>query len=314
MDLLAGLHVFVRVVEIGSFSAVAREINTSHSAVTRQISQLEAHFNARLLHRTTRRLSLTDDGSILLDHARRVLQEAAAMEGQLGQQRASPTGQVRVGLPVSIALFIMPRLSALLRQYPGLSVDLVVDDQIRDMVESQVDVSFRAGQIADSSLIARGLGSFRWVFVASPDYLSRAGEPETPEDLIRHECIVHGTNANRTIWRFGTDDEPLSVKINGALMVNESEVARRAALAGHGIARMSVLHAVDDIREGRLVQVLTDFPTVPVPMQLVYPSRRHLAPRTRVVMDFLAEQIESAKSMMKDVSMKHTRNDIAEAR
>ncbi len=176
MDLLAGLHVFVRVVEIGSFSAVAREINASHSAVTRQIGQLEDHFSVRLFHHASpRRLSLTDDGSILLDHARRMLEEAAAMEGQLGQHRASPTGHVRVALPVVVALYIMPRLSLLLREYPGLSIDLVVDDQIRDMVESQADVAFRAGQIVDSSLIARSLGSFRWVFVASPDYLRRAG-------------------------------------------------------------------------------------------------------------------------------------------
>ena len=298
MDLLAGLHVFVRVVEIGSFSAVAREINASHSAVTRQIGQLEDHFSVRLFHRTTRRLSLTDDGSILLDHARRMLEEAAAMEGQLGQHRASPTGHVRVALPVAVALYIMQRLSLLLRQYPGLSIDLVVDDQIRDMVESQADVAFRAGQIVDSSLIARSLGSFRWVFVASPDYLRRAGEPTTPEDLTMHECIVQGTSSNRTIWQFGDAAEPLSVKINGALSVNESEVARRAALAGHGIARMAGLHAADDIREGRLVQVLTDYRTVPVPISLVYPSRRHLAPRTRVVMEFLAEQIAEAKTII----------------
>jgi DNA-binding transcriptional LysR family regulator len=298
MNLLAGLHVFVRVVELGSFSAVAREINASHSAVTRQIGQLEDHFSVRLFHRTTRKLGLTDDGSILLDHARRMLEDAAAMEGQLGQQRVSPKGQVRVALPGAVALYIVPRLSLLLRRYPGLSVDLVVDDKIHDLVETQTDIAFRVGQNADSTLIARSLGSFRWVFVASPEYLRRAGEPKTPEELTSHECIIQSTMANRAIWRFGTDEAPLSIRVSGALMVNESEVARRAVLAGHGIARVSGLLAIDDIREGRLVPVLADFRTAPVPIYLVYPSRRHLAPRTRVVMEFLAEQLTDAAVMM----------------
>ena len=151
----------------------------------------------------------------------------------------------------------------------------------------------------DSSLIARSLGSFRWVFVASPDYLRRAGEPKTPEDLTAHECIVQSTTSDRAIWQFGTDEAPRSIRVSGALITNESEVARRAVLAGHGIARVSGLLAIDDIREGRLIPVLTDFPTAPVPIYLVYPSRRHLAPRTRVVMEFLTEHLSDAATVMR---------------
>lgn len=300
MDLFAGLRSFARVAELGSFAAVAREANTNHSAVTRQIGHLEEHFGARLFHRTTRRLSLTDDGSILLDHARRILEDAASMEDQLGGRRLSPTGRVRVGMPVAVAMFIVTRLPALLRKYPGLSVDLVVDDYVRDMVDAQIDIAIRggrnqlrAGPNGDSSLIARVLGSFPSILVAAPEYINRAGEPKTPEDLKRHECIVQGTTQdNRAIWRFGSECEPWSVQINGTLAVDEAEVARRAALTGYGIARMPGIHVIDDIREGRLVRVLAEFPPTPVPIHMVYPTRRHLAPRVRVVMEFLAEQME----------------------
>ncbi len=301
MDLLASLRVFIRVVEVGSFSAVAREISTNHSSVTRQISQLEAHFGARLFQRTTRRLSLTADGTILVDHARRLLEDARAMESQLGAQRVSPTGLVRVGLPVSAGLYIATRLPVLLREYPGLSVELLVDDQIREVVEAQIDVAVRVGRIDDSSLMARRLGTVQYLFVASPAYLARAGIPAVPEDLSLHECVVHGPSATRMTWVFGTSAAPRPVRIRGSLIVNESEVARRAAVAGHGIARLTGINVIDDIQTGRLVRLLVHFPMEPLPVHLVYPTRRHLAPRTRLVMDFMAEQMTGALAALADI-------------
>ena len=290
LDLLAGLRAFVRVAEIGSFSAVAREANTSQSAITRQVGQLEEHFGVRLFHRTTRRLSLTEDGGVLLDHARRLLEDADAMQEQVGQNSSLPTGNVRVGLPVSMALLLVTRLPALLAQYPGLSVELLAQDQTQDMVEAQMDLAVRAGPNVDSSLITRGLGTFHWIFVASPDYLARAGIPATPDDLMRHECIVRTPAQVHGQWQFEVDGQAHTVAITGAVSVNESAVARRAALAGLGIARLDEIHVHDDLRAGTLVQVLGDYPTAPVPLYLVYPSRRNLARRTRVVMEFLVAQ------------------------
>jgi DNA-binding transcriptional LysR family regulator len=298
MDLIGGLRAFVRVAESGSFSAVAREINASQSAVTRQIAQLEDQFNVRLFNRTTRRLSLTGDGEALIEHARHLLDEADALEEKLGRQQASPAGLVRVGLPVAAALFVAQRLPILLQRHPGLSIDLVVDDQRHDMVDSRLDVALRGGENADSSLIARGLGSFRWVTVASPEYIRRAGEPSTPEDLEQHECILQGPVASRRTWRFQLDGGESVVRVNGSMGVDESEVARRIALAGHGIVRLSAIQVVDDIRAGTLIRLLPAYRSAPVPLHLVYPSRRYLAPRIRVVMDFLSGQIESVRTML----------------
>ena len=149
MDLFAGLQAFVRVAEIGSFSAVARESATSQSAITRLVGQLEEHFGVRLFHRTTRRLSLTEEGTALLEHGRRLLADADAMQEQVGRNSTQPTGLVRVGLPVSMALLLVPRLPVLLAQYPGLSVELLAQDQMQDLVEAQMDLAVRAGPNAE---------------------------------------------------------------------------------------------------------------------------------------------------------------------
>jgi len=290
VDLIAGLRAFVRVVELGSFSAVARETNTSQSAITRLVGQLEEHFGVRLFHRTTRRLSLTEEGMALLDHARRLLADADAMQEQVGASSTQPTGLVRVGLPVSMALLLVPRLPVLFAQYPGLSVELLAQDQMQDLVEAQMDLAVRAGPNVDSSLMTRALGTFHWLFVASPDYIARAGTPATPEDLRHHTCIVRTPSLVHGQWRFTVGGEERAVEVHGAVSVNESAVARRAALAGLGIARLDELHVHDDLQSGALVQVLADYPTAPVPLYLVYPSRRNLARRTRVVMEFLVSQ------------------------
>ena len=177
MDLIGGLRSFIRVVETGSFSAVSRESNVSQSAVTRQIAQLEQHFGARLFHRTTRRLSLTDDGQGLLAHARHLVEAADEMEAALGRQSSSPTGLVRVGTSVAGGLFLAPRLPMLLARHPGLKVELVMRDQFSDMVEERLDLAWRSGDIADASLVVRRVGQLGRAVVAAPIYLERHGAP-----------------------------------------------------------------------------------------------------------------------------------------
>ncbi len=168
MDLLRALGTFVRVVETGSFSAVARETGTSHSAATRLISQLEDHYGVRMFHRTTRRLSLTEDGQDLLNHARHLLEATQEMEATLGRQGASPTGLVRIGIPPAVATLLVPQLPRLFQRYPGLSVELVVGDRFGDLIQERLDLALSRGQPADSSLVARAIGSFGRVLVAAP--------------------------------------------------------------------------------------------------------------------------------------------------
>ena len=157
MDLITGLHTFIRVVETGSFSAVAREENSSQSAVTRQVAQLEEHFGVRLFHRTTRRLSLTDEGQDLVGRARHLLEEAEDLEDTFGKDGGSPTGLVRIGIPVGAAMLMMPEFSGLLNKYPGLAIELVVSEQMDDLVAERLDLALRFGQSADTSLVSRAL-------------------------------------------------------------------------------------------------------------------------------------------------------------
>ena len=197
MDLLRALNTFDRIVETGSFSAVARETNSCQSAVTRLIGQLEAHFGLRLFHRTTRHLSLSEDGRDLLSHARQLLEMAEDMEGALGRHRTSPTGLVRVGLSAGASILLVPRMRLLFERYPDLSLELVVRDNFGDLVEERLDVAMQTGQPSDSSVIARVVGTFGRVLVAAPAYLERYGAPSHPTDLARCACIVHDTGPTR---------------------------------------------------------------------------------------------------------------------
>ena len=298
MDLIAALRAFDRVVQTGSFSAVARENRTSQSAVTRLIAQLEEHFGVRLLHRTTRRLSLTDDGRALLAHARQVLEAADDMEVGLGRQSGSVQGVVRVGTSVAGGLFLAPRLPELLARHPGLSVDLVVQDRLGDMIEDRLDLAWRSGEIADSSLVARQIGRLGRAAVAAPIYLERHGAPSSPEDLSRHDCLVHEVGSDSDVWRFTGPDGLIDVKVTARFRANDSEAVRFATRAGYGISLLPELTVLNDLRAGRMYRLLVDYPSQVVPVHLVYPSRRNLAPRTRVVMDFMVEQARKVPELL----------------
>jgi len=299
MDVLGALRAFVRVTETGSFSAVAREAHTSQSAVTRLIAQLEQHFGVRLFHRTTRRLSLTDDGQALLGHARHVIETAEQMELAVGAQSGSPRGLVRLGTSIASGLFLATRLPTLLARYPGLSVEMVMRDQPSDMIEERLDLAFRSGEVTDTSLVARRVGQLGRAVVAAPLYLERHGAPSTPDDLAQHACLIHDVTAEPDIWRFTGPDGPLSVRVSGAFLANDSEAVRRAARAGHGIALLPEIQLIDDWRTGRLFRLLEDYPSQRAPAYIVYPSRRNLAPRTRVVMDFLVEQTREINALLR---------------
>ncbi len=300
MDLLRALGTFVRVVETGSFSAVARETGTSHSAATRLIGQLEDHFGVRLIHRTTRRLSLTEDGQDLLNHARHLLETSQEMEAALGQQRASPSGLVRVGIPPAVATLVVPRLPAVFQRYPRLTVELLVGDRFGDLVEERLDLALLRRQPGDASVVARVIGAFGRIPVAGPAYLERHGAPLYPSDLTQHSCIVHDTGPDSARWRFTGPEGPIDVQVAGPLRSDNSEVVHRAALAGYGIALLPESQVVDDIRAARLYRLLGDFPSGRDQVFLVYPSRRHLPPRTRVMIDFLVELARAEEARLAD--------------
>ena len=313
MDLLGSLGVLVRVVETGSFSAVARERELSQAAVARQISQLEDHFGVRLFHRTTRKLSLTDDGERLLGLARPVLDGVEGMEAALGQQSASPVGLVRVGVTVAASRILSLRLPALLASHPGLKVELVVGDRLGDMIEERLDLAMRIGEITDASLVARRSGTAARVAVAAPSYIKRHGEPSRPADLANHTCIVHDVGPASDVWTFVTPDGPKDFRVSGGFLANDVRAAHLAARTGYGIAYLGLLEVFDDLRNGTLVRVLSDYPAAGVPFSLVYPSRRHLAPRTRVVLDFIWEEVRQIQAQLATCSKSALRKRRAEA-
>lgn len=302
MDLLGALGILVRVVETGSFSAVARERELSQAAVARQVSQLEEHFGVRLFHRTTRKLSLTDDGEMLLGLARPVLDGVDGLEAALGRQRGSPIGLVRVGVTVAASRLLAQRLPILLADHPGLKVELVVGDRLGDMIDERLDLAMRVGEIKDASLVARRSGTAVRVVAAAPSYIKRHGEPSSPADLANHTCIVHGVGPNSDVWTFVTPDGSKDFRVSGGFLANDVRAVHLAARTGYGIAYLALFEVADDLRNGRLVRVLRDFPAPGVPFSLVYPSRRHLAPRTRLVIDFIWEQVRQVEAELATAS------------
>jgi DNA-binding transcriptional LysR family regulator len=291
-DLITLFRTFARVAEAGSFTSVAVERNTSQPTISRQIAALEAHLGCLLFQRTTRSLTLTDDGRVLYDHALRSLEALNEAEGAVGRRKGKPSGTLRLACAVVFGrLHVVPRLPRFLARYPDLSVDLVMHDGFTDLIEEGIDLAIRVGDIRDPGLIARRIGTTRRVVVATPDYLARRDAPRVPQDLSGHDCIVYARLATGSNWTFATPDGTIHVPISGRLRVNSTEGLRAAVLAGIGIAYVPVWHFVEqEIETGRLVRLLPDHEPRPQPISAVYPSRRYLSPKVRTMIDYLAAE------------------------
>jgi len=286
------MRVYVRVAEARSFSAVARELGTTQPAVSRQVAALEEHLGARLIQRTTRSLTLTEDGRDLLGHARRVLDAVEEAESAVGRRHTLPGGLVRLATPATFGrLYVAPRITRLLERYPELSVDLRMSDAVVDLVADGVDVAIRASAVVDSSLVARKIGSARRITVASEACLAAHGEPSHPSDLAALPCIIfHGGQASPTDWHFDGPDGAVGVSVSGRFRTNSSEALREAVLGGLGFAVLPTWYFTEEITSGRLRPVLTGWEPPRGAISAVYPSRRNLAPRTRAVIDFFVDE------------------------
>jgi DNA-binding transcriptional LysR family regulator len=291
MDLLLHFRTFVRVAELGGFSAAARALNTSQPAVSRQVADLEARLGARLLHRSSTGVALTDDGLALLDRARAALDAAEAAMDVLGAARGEVSGRVRLGAGVAFGrLHVVPRLAPLLARHPGLSVDLHLADGAADLVGDGLDATIRIGAITDPAVVARRIGMTRRAVVAAPGYLDRAGTPARPEDLARHECLLFTGLATGEAWPFQGADGPLLVPVRGRLRANSSEAVRAAVLAGMGLYLAPLWLFAEELRDGRVVAVLHDWTPTLLPIQAVFPTRRQVPSRVRAVVEYLAAE------------------------
>jgi DNA-binding transcriptional LysR family regulator len=291
MDMLAALAVFVRVTETGSFSAVAHEREITQSAVSRQVNALERELGVRLFQRTTRHLALTEDGQAVLDHAREVLAAVEATRDAAGLRRASPSGHVRLALPVFAASVVAARVPELLVRHPELELELISGDRDHDMIEERLDLWLRVGESMHASHVTRRLGATTLRVFASPGYVAARGEPERPQDLLAHDCIVQHRYGQDHLWRFTGPEGDTTVAVSGRFSADNSVAVLRAAVAGVGIALLNDALARPDIGAGRLRPLLTDYTPAGQPLTVVYPSRRNLAPRVRVVIDFVIEAV-----------------------
>jgi DNA-binding transcriptional LysR family regulator len=291
MDLLSAFRVFQRVAESGSFSAVAREMGTTQPAISRQIASLEEELGSRLIQRTTRRLTLTEDGRDLLSHVDRVLDAVDESLAAVGRGRGGASGLVRLGCSVTLGrLYIVPKMGRLLARYPELTVDLLLNDVRQDMIEDGLDLVIRGGEITDASLVARRIGSVGMIIVGSAAYLDRRGEPPDPAALAQHDCLIFDRWPTPRAWELEGPDGRVTTSVTGRFSSNSLEAMRQAVLADMGLAILPAYTLSDALAAGTVRPVLKRWQPPRVPLYAVYPSRRHLAPRTRAVIDFLLEE------------------------
>jgi DNA-binding transcriptional LysR family regulator len=288
MDTLEAMSVFVRVVERGTFSAVARELGTTQPTISKQISALEQRLGGRLIARSTRQLSLTDEGQRYYQQCRDILAAIDNAEHSFQTGREAVAGPLRVASSVSFGrLQLAPRLRGFLQVHPQVSVDLQLSDQNVDLLSEGVDVAIRIGELKDSNLIARQIGLTRRLTVASPAYLAQHPGPQTPEELAQHNCLLFTLLKQVDTWSF--DDGRYSVQVRGNVHSNNSEAIREMVLSGLGISLSPSWLYREDIDAGRVVQIMPKHTPSSLPIYAVFPANRRQSARVRTFVDFLAE-------------------------
>jgi DNA-binding transcriptional LysR family regulator len=292
MDRLRAFEVFATVVARGSFVGAADALNTSPANVTRYVAELEGYFGARLLNRTSRTLSLTESGEDFYERCRAILDEVAETEALVSSSALKPRGRLRINAPLSFGiLHLAPLWPEFLRQYPDVTLDVGLIDRVVDIVEEGYDLAIRIARAgAPASHSTRKLAASRNILCAAPDYVARRGAPQSPADLAGHACIGYTYAATGDDWQFYDGHGRLhSVRVSCALQSNNGDTARAAALAGHGIIWQPTFLVGEDLRAGRLVPLLPDYRMADIDVLAVYPSRRYLSGKVRVMVDFLVK-------------------------
>ncbi len=294
MDRFADMQMFVRVVETGSISAAAERLEVAKSAVSRRLAELENRLGAQLLHRTTRRLSLTDSGRAFFERAQTILADLDEAEAAVSQAHTALKGRLRVALPLSFGLLhLAPLIEEFMALHPDVEFDLDFNDRQIDLMQEGFDLAIRIANLPDSSLIARRLAPVRHLLSASPAYLARHGTPTRPEDLQHHVCLAYSNLANPGVWHYRTPDGIAgSVQVPFKLKANNGDFLCQAALAGHGLILHPTFYLRDALQSGALVPVLTDIVWPELNAYAVYPPTRHLSSRVRALVDFLAKRFE----------------------
>ena len=292
MDRFQALTAFARVVETGSFARAAERLGVSVSSVSRQVSDLEAHLSARLLNRTTRRISLTEAGQAFYERCVQLLADLEEAEGAMSAASIVPRGTLRL---TSSATFgtrhLAPAIAAFAAQHAQMRFDVELSERVVDLVDEGFDLAVRVGATGSQNLVGRRIGATRLVCCAAPSYLARHGEPRKPEDLATHACLTYEYTPNRNVWHFrDRQGRERDVRIAGPVHANNGRFLEALAAEGVGIAREPDFIVGPDVGAGRLRPILRAFEPPPLPIYVVYPSRRHLSAKVRAFADFLVER------------------------
>jgi DNA-binding transcriptional LysR family regulator len=290
MDRFLEMKVFVAVVEAGSFTAATQVLGMSKAAVSRYVGELEERLGLRLLHRTTRKLSPTTEGEIFYARCRELLDNLDEAEAEVTSRTGEATGLLKVNVPVTFGLMhLAPLWPAFLARHPKLAIDITLSDRVADLVEEGFDIAVRIGQLSASSLISRRLASTRLVLCASPGYLQRRGAPGRPDELLHHDVISYSLFSTGENWSFTGPDGEVSVKVAPRVRTNSGDTIRAAALQHQGIILQPTFIVGADLAQGTLQEIMPGYRSVELGIHAVYPSRKFVSPKVRLLIDFLVE-------------------------
>ena len=306
MDRITATNAFIRSVDTGSFTAVAREMNTTQSTISKLVAALETKLGVQLLTRTTRSLALTEEGRRFYEEARNAIDAFAAAESAArGEQGVR--GTLRLGCPVAFGRSqIVPRLKRFLDRHSDIKIDVVMSDAVLDPVEQGEDVVIRIGELPDSTLLARRIGLTKRVAVASPSYLDAHGRPETPEALKSHDCILYTRLASGSEWPFQTAAGTVSIKVSGRIRVDNSAALIGLLHDGLGIGVVPLWAVAEELRTGKLKRILHTFEPVPLPIHAVSPPRKFTPPKVTAFVDFIAEEFKTDPNMSDQIQVDPT--------
>jgi len=289
MDVLSAMALFRRVIEVGSFSAVARETGHSQPTVSRSVSELEQRLGTKLINRSTREINMTDAGKQYYDYCIRILDDLSEVEANIRNDQSRLRGTLRVNTPVSFGrMEIAPRLWDFYEKYPDLNIDLMMDDHYVDLVKEGVDVSIRIGPLSDSSLIAKKICESPRLIVASKKYINQYGEPKTLDDLKKHNCVVYTLLTTHNEWHFHGPNGIEVIRVKGRFSTNSPEAMRDAVIAGVGIGVTPLWLVKNYLDKHDLVTILPDYTPTAFEVHALYPERRYLTARVRTFIEYLA--------------------------
>ena len=302
MDQLQGMRVFSRVAELGSFARAATALDLSRAMASSYVAQLEKHLGTRLLHRTTRKVSVSPQGALYLEHCKRILAEIDAADDQLRLARNRPQGKLRVDVPVAFGKYLLlPAIPLFTQRYPDIALEVRFNDQYVDIAAERVDVAVRVGKLNSPDIIAKQVATSRLLTCASPKYLAQHGMPRTPEDLRKHRLIGHlrGNAARPADWQFKLGDGSHSLRLPMALSFNTVDALTTSALEGQGMVQQLDLLVSSYLAEGRLVEVLREHSCEGPPLSVIYPkATQHLA-KVRVFAEFAADLMRNYEARMR---------------